>query len=80
MMSIVIDENISPSLARFLCRKYNAILPRRGSTDLEVLELALSLDAYILSRDRHFPPYEKLIYCKSSSWAYVDRLLKRYGL
>lgn len=79
---VILDENMSPDLAKRLCNRYNVMIPRRGMTDIEILELAVMLDGFILTRDKGFPDYSKLIYCRRTSIGYIEQKLReceKYG-
>ena len=75
--TIILDENLSPKLAEQLYRQYNVILPKRGMDDEEILEMAVMLDCYVLTRDRGFPTYPKLIYLPRTSIHYIKERLRQ---
>ena len=66
--TLIIDECVHRKLIYELCRWYNIVIPKTGLTDYEILDLAVMIDAYILTYDRAFPDYSKLIYAKG----YID--------
>jgi len=74
--TVIIDENLSPRLLYELIREYNVILPRRGQSDEELLNMAIMLDCYLITRDRGFPQYPKLVYLKSTSIPYIKQRLR----
>ena len=62
---LVIDECCHRRLIYELSQWYNIVVPKVGLSDNEVLDLAVMLDAYVLTYDRGFPDYAKLIYARS---------------
>jgi predicted nuclease of predicted toxin-antitoxin system len=62
---LCLDECVDRRLIRELSRKYNIVIPKTGLSDYEIRDLASVIDAYILTYDRGFPDYAKLIYARS---------------
>jgi len=61
-MSIILDECMSPDIAKQLYNDFNVVLIRRGASDRDILKLVIILDAYILTKDTKFPHYLKTVY------------------
>jgi len=61
---LIIDENCHRKLIFELSKKYNIVVPQAGLSDYDILDLAVMLDAYVLTYDRGFPDYAKLIYAR----------------
>jgi len=66
--TLILDECVHRRLIYELCRWYNIVIPKTGLSDYEIRDLAAILDAYVLTYDRGFPDYAKLIYARG----YID--------
>jgi len=64
---LILDECCHRDLIKFLSKRYNVLIPKIGLNDDTILEMAVMLDAYILTYDATFPAYSKLIKAHSYS-------------
>ena len=59
---ILIDECISPNLAKYLQGKGEVVVRiNDGRPDEDIVDLAKLTDSYIVTKDEHFKDYERLV-------------------
>ena len=62
---IIVDECCSPQIAKYLEEMGEEIVHiKPGTSDNHILHEARKLGAYIISKDKGFQEYERLVYVK----------------